>query len=156
LRREIAQRCLFGVDLNPMAVQLARLSLWLTTLAGDKPLTFLDHHLVAGDSLVGATREDLRRQPSRGRRRGQRADTLPLFTDTDLATVVENAVRTRVQLAMEPDDSPAVVAAKDRTLAGLTAPHSPLGKWTRALDLWCAGWVWDHGQTPDRPTFHDF
>jgi hypothetical protein len=56
---------------------------------------------------------------------------------------------------MEPDDSPAVVAAKDRTLAGLTAPHSPLGKWTRALDLWCAGWFWDNGQPPDRPTFND-
>jgi hypothetical protein len=58
LRRDIAQRCLFGVDLNPMAVQLARLSLWLATLASDKPLTFLDHHLVAGDSLIGASLED--------------------------------------------------------------------------------------------------
>ena len=38
-----------------MAVQLARLSIWLATLASDKPLTFLDHHLVAGDSLIGAT-----------------------------------------------------------------------------------------------------
>ena len=47
LRREVAQRCLFGVDLNPTAVQVARLSLWLTTLASDKPLTFLDHRLVA-------------------------------------------------------------------------------------------------------------
>ena len=68
LRREIALRCLFGVDLNPMAVQLARLSIWLATLAADKPLTFLDHHLVAGNSLVGATPDDVRRQPSRSRR----------------------------------------------------------------------------------------
>ena len=65
LRREIAQRCLFGVDLNPMAVQLARLSLWLATLASDKPLSFLDHHLVAGDSLVGASPIDVQRQPTR-------------------------------------------------------------------------------------------
>jgi hypothetical protein len=64
-RRIIAQRCLFGVDLNPMAVQLARLSIWLATLAADRPLTFLDHHLVVGDSLVGAswpTSRDSRRQ----------------------------------------------------------------------------------------------
>ena len=47
-RRTIAQRCLFGVDRNPMAVQLGRFSLWLTTLASDRPLTFLDHHLRVG------------------------------------------------------------------------------------------------------------
>ena len=66
LRREVASRCLFGVDLNPMAVQLARLSIWLATLATDKPLSFLDHHLVAGNSLVGASPDDLRRQPGGG------------------------------------------------------------------------------------------
>ena len=54
-RRLVAQRCLFGVDLNPTAVQLARLSLWLATLSADKPLTFLDHHLVCGNSLIGAS-----------------------------------------------------------------------------------------------------
>ena len=65
LRREVALRCLYGVDLNPIAVQLARLSLWLATLAADKPLSFLDHHLVTGDSLVGATPDDVQRQPRR-------------------------------------------------------------------------------------------
>ena len=65
IRRTIARQCLFGVDLNPMAVQLARLSLWLTTLTTDAPLTFLDHHLRAGDSLVGASLDDLaRRRPA--------------------------------------------------------------------------------------------
>jgi type I restriction-modification system DNA methylase subunit len=54
LRRQVAERCLYGVDLNPTAVQLARLSLWLTTLAADRPLTFLDHHLATGNSLIGA------------------------------------------------------------------------------------------------------
>ena len=62
-RRIVAQRCLFGVDLNPVAVQLARLSLWLATLAVDRPLTFLDHHLRVGDSLLGASIADLLRQP---------------------------------------------------------------------------------------------
>ena len=62
-RRVVAQRCLYGVDVNPMAVQLARLSLWLATLAADKPLTFLDHRLRVGNSLIGASLDDLRRAP---------------------------------------------------------------------------------------------
>ena len=52
-RRLVAQRCLYGVDKNPMAVPLAKLSLWLFTLARDLPFTFLDHSLRHGDSLVG-------------------------------------------------------------------------------------------------------
>ncbi|MYK73549.1 MAG: N-6 DNA methylase [Acidimicrobiaceae bacterium] len=52
-RRMVAQRCLYGVDRNPKAVDLAKLSLWLTTLAKEHPLTFLDHALRHGDSLVG-------------------------------------------------------------------------------------------------------
>ena len=52
-RRLVAQRCLYGVDKNPFAVDLAKLSLWLATLAKDHPFTFLDHALRHGDSLVG-------------------------------------------------------------------------------------------------------
>jgi Eco57I restriction-modification methylase/restriction-modification enzyme MmeI-like protein len=56
--RLIAERCLYGVDKNPMAVEMAKLSLWLLTLAKDRPFSFLDHALRAGDSLLGIT--DLR------------------------------------------------------------------------------------------------
>src|SRR5439155_939609 len=63
IRRTIAERCLYGVDLNPMAVQLARLSLWLATLAAERPLTFLDHRLQIGDSLLGAWLANLRLPP---------------------------------------------------------------------------------------------
>lgn len=52
-KRLIAQRCLYGVDRNPMATDLAKLSLWLATLAKDHPFTFLDHAIRCGDSLVG-------------------------------------------------------------------------------------------------------
>ncbi len=58
-RRLIAQRCLYGVDKNPFAVNLAKLSLWLVTLAKKHPFTFLDHALKCGDSLVGLTRDQL-------------------------------------------------------------------------------------------------
>jgi hypothetical protein len=55
-RRLVAQRCLYGVDKNPFAVNLAKLSLWLVTLARDHAFTFLDHALKHGDSLVGYSR----------------------------------------------------------------------------------------------------
>ena len=58
-RRLVAQRCLYGVDKNPMAVDLAKLSLWLVTLAKDHPFTFLDHNLRCGDSLVGLTQAQI-------------------------------------------------------------------------------------------------
>ena len=56
-RRLVAQRCIYGVDRNPLAVDLARLSLWLATLARDHEFTFLDHALKSGDSLVGLTQD---------------------------------------------------------------------------------------------------
>ncbi|RYD70049.1 MAG: restriction endonuclease, partial [Verrucomicrobiaceae bacterium] len=52
-RRYVADRCLYGVDINPMAVEMAKLSLWLITLQQDRPFTFLDHALKCGDSLLG-------------------------------------------------------------------------------------------------------
>jgi hypothetical protein len=51
--RIVAQRCIYGVDKNPLAVEMAKLSLWLLTLAKDKPFEFLDHSIRCGDSLVG-------------------------------------------------------------------------------------------------------
>jgi hypothetical protein len=51
--RVVAQRCLYGVDKNPLAVEMAKLSLWLLTLAKDQPFTFLDHTIRHGDSLTG-------------------------------------------------------------------------------------------------------
>jgi hypothetical protein len=58
-RRLIAQRCLYGVDRNPVAVDLAKVSLWLVTLARDHALTFVDHALRHGDSLVGLSRQQI-------------------------------------------------------------------------------------------------
>lgn len=57
-RRAVADACLYGVDKNPMAVEMAKLSLWLITLQKDRPFTFLDHALKCGDSLVGLTDTD--------------------------------------------------------------------------------------------------
>jgi hypothetical protein len=59
-RRLVAQRCLYGVDKNPFAVNLAKLSLWLVTLAKDLPFTFVDHALKCGDSLVGLSKKEIK------------------------------------------------------------------------------------------------
>ena len=58
-KRRVAQSCIYGVDLNPLAVDLAKLSLWLVTVAKNKPLSFLDHHLRCGNALIGARLDDL-------------------------------------------------------------------------------------------------
>ncbi len=72
IRREIAKECIYGVDLNGMAVELAKLSMWLDTLAADRPLAFLDHHLKTGNSLVGSdVTQVLSNGPSSGDEDGQ-------------------------------------------------------------------------------------
>ena len=59
LKRHVLKRCIYGVDLNPMAVELAKVSLWLDAFTIGAPLSFLDHHLRCGNSLIGATFKDL-------------------------------------------------------------------------------------------------
>lgn len=59
LKRHVLKRCIYGVDLNPMAVELAKVSLWLDAFTLGAPLSFLDHHLRCGNSLIGATFDDL-------------------------------------------------------------------------------------------------
>jgi len=58
-RRRVVESCIYGVDLNPLAVELAKLTLWLKTMAKSKPLSFLNHHLKVGNSLIGAKVADL-------------------------------------------------------------------------------------------------
>jgi hypothetical protein len=62
-RREVVSHCIYGVDLNPMAVELAKVGLWLKTISKEKPLSFLDHRLKQGNSLIGARLENLHEYP---------------------------------------------------------------------------------------------
>ena len=55
--RDVIGRCLYGVDMNPMQTELCRVSLWLEALEPGKPLSFLDHHIRVGNSLLGTTPE---------------------------------------------------------------------------------------------------
>jgi Eco57I restriction-modification methylase len=148
-RRLVAQRCLYGVDFNPIAVQLARLSLWLCTLAADRPLTFFDHHLRAGNSLAGAAPRDIYRQPAgRTHVKSRRAPALPLFDVDDLHADLAATLVPRVTMASQPDDTAADVRAKEKTLAALEGPAGPLALWRRLADAWCAAWFWSDGSVP--------
>jgi hypothetical protein len=142
-RRVVAQRCLYGVDVNPTAVQLARLSLWLCTLAADKPLTFLDHHLRAGNSLVGASPADLARQapgPGRGRQAA-----LPLFESLRLADDLAATRNVRAGFGALPDDTVEAVRAKEHAMDDLAGPLGSLSRWRALADAWCAAWFWPAG-----------
>ena len=91
--RTIAQRCIYGVDRNPMAVDLAKLSLWLLTISKDHPFTFMDHSLKHGDALVGMSKEQIRKfhwELSRG------GSILPELRTLDRE--VEEAVQARLML----------------------------------------------------------
>ncbi len=92
-RRMVAQTCLYGVDKNPMAASLAKLSLWLVTLARDHTFTFLDHALKHGDSLVGFSRLQI----ASFRWDVEGAWTAPLFADLARNLGRAKLERTRIQ-----------------------------------------------------------
>lgn len=97
-RRLVAQRCLYGVDRNPRAVDLARLSLWLSTLARDHEFSFLDHALKCGDSLVGLSQAQIRAAHWDASKPG-----LPLFRQL-VEQRVNEAVAGREAIRQAPDD----------------------------------------------------
>ena len=91
-RRLVAERCLYGVDKNPLAVEIAKLSMWLVTMAKDRPFTFLDHAFKCGDSLVGAD-EDMFERWSHT----DTSSTLPLFAG-ELRAQLDEALQARQKL----------------------------------------------------------
>jgi len=95
--RAVVDHCVYGVDRNPMAVEMAKLSLWLTTLARDRPFTFLDHQVRCGDSLLGITSlEQVRRLHIRP---GAPDAARVLVEELDTARVVDPLVDTALVTA---------------------------------------------------------
>ncbi len=99
-RRLIADRCLYGVDKNPLAVEMAKLSLWLVTLDKHRPFTFLDHALKAGDSLVGVSLEQLRHW----RLDVEDQKSAPLLALT-FRNLIDEMVQLRTRIAQHPNDT---------------------------------------------------
>ena len=141
-RRRAAQRCLFGVDANPMAVQLAQLSLWLATLAAGRPLSFLDHHLLCGDSLIGASPTDVMRQPPGRTARRRTCGPHPLEAFFDAIAELAAVPPARLTIEGQADDTAQIVREKERTLEGSRSLPG-VRHWRAACDAWCVAWFPD-------------
>ncbi len=148
-RREIVSHCVYGVDINPMAVELTKVTLWLHTLSRGRPLTFLDHRLKTGDSLLGANIRRLSRYPDKKTRgkwaaevakaREQRAEQRftdpatfpPLFLERIIGRINEiDALR---------DETVDDVKQKEKLYEGLR--QSPEFRKIRAIaDAWMAAY----------------
>ncbi len=95
-RRLVAERCLYGVDVNPLAVELAKLSIWLVTLAKGRPFGFLDHNLRSGDSLLGIHRLEQLTRLRMDTESGQQYQ-LRIF-DQNIEAAVNEAIELRKRL----------------------------------------------------------
>jgi hypothetical protein len=135
-RRRVVEACIYGVDINRLAVELAKLSLWLTCIASEEPLNFLDHHLRPGNSLIGAKMGELfslppERLPDVGE---QQQATLSL--GPDFAGAVAEAIR-EIQ-AIESESSQSIEIVKDKERRWNEKVRLKLERFRRVANLWVA------------------
>jgi hypothetical protein len=116
--RLICDRCLYGVDKNSMAVEMAKLSLWLVTLAKGRPFTFLDHALRWGDSLLGADEQQV--QTWSLKREGEEEQQIRLLA-VPVSQALETALRLRRQIAEKLVKDVKEAEAKEQMLADAEA-----------------------------------
>ena len=119
-RRKVIENCLYGADINPMAVEMAKLSLWLVSMDPHRPFTFLDDRLVAGDSLLGITSieqlEYMHLDPERGRKLHENA--VLDFTEGVRSLLDKVAERRRSLVDIEEDGQALAVQEKKRSILG--------------------------------------
>lgn len=140
-KRRVVQSCVYGVDLNPLAVELAKLSLWLATVARDKPLSFLDHHLRAGNSLVGSRVDDIGpgRAASKKGKKGESAESaggelqLSLVPNETFKKSMSTAVEEMWRIEGNPAETVAEVKEQERLYAELK--ETLANRYSRFLDL---------------------
>lgn len=164
--RDIIGRSIYGVDVNPMAVELCKVSLWMEALEPGRPLSFLDHHILCGNSLLGTTpalleqgipddafkpiegdvkavASDLKRDNNRERR--ERADTSGqqrvMFESQQLVTGLGNLSGEFTLLSSTSDNSVADVTQKERQFDALVKGADYRNAHLLA-DTWCSVFVW--------------
>ncbi|HEX5541634.1 MAG TPA: DNA methyltransferase [Micromonospora sp.] len=116
-RRQIIEHCLYGVDINPMAVEMAKLSLWLVSMDPQRPFTFLDDRLVAGDSLLGITSVEQLRYMHLDPKQGRKVHEGALWDWTSgIRALVEVAAERRQIAEVELGDDPMAALTKKREL----------------------------------------
>ncbi len=168
--RDVIGRCIYGVDANEMAVELCKVSLWLETLEPGRPLSFLDHRIACGNSLLGTTPTlltggipDDAFQPLEGddrnvvatlrrRNRQEREGQMQLLLVAEPGTTYGDLGRAFATMAAAGDDSIAAIREKERLFQGLLG--STAYERARLLaDAWCAAFVWGKAKgAPDAMT----
>ena len=170
--RDVIGHCLFGIDLNPMAVELCKVNLWLEALEPGKPLSFLDAHIQCGNSLLGTTPaliaqglpdeafiplegddkavvSDLKRRNKKertgtGQQKQVKAIATPLFSGlgTSYGPLIDNLSKEFEVLEAVEDNTLAAIHAKETRYKAM---HTSEG-WRHAklvADAWCAAFVWE-------------
>ncbi len=172
--RQVIGRCLYGVDINPMSAELCKVSLWMEAMEPGKPLSFLDHHIQCGNSLLGATPGLMARgipdeafEPIEGddrkvcsglkkrnrQERGGQLDMLHLMAGT--APAPSAALTGEFQdLETLGDASLGEVRQKQDRYSSLV--DSPVYRTARlSADAWCAAFVWHKDGTDPAPVTSD-
>ncbi|MGV9568609.1 Eco57I restriction-modification methylase domain-containing protein [Streptomyces nigra] len=167
---EVVARCIYGVDLNPMAVELAKVSLWLEALEPGKPLGFLDAHVKHGNGLIGATPKLLAEgvpddafKPVEGddkkyaaglvkRNKTQRGGQDELQFDTDVLPSNAQYAVELARITAAPADSLEQVRAQESAYRSYVASREYVQD-LHAANAWCAAFVWPkYKGAPEAPT----
>ncbi|MFF9567082.1 Eco57I restriction-modification methylase domain-containing protein [Streptomyces sp. NPDC014685] len=168
--REVVARCIYGVDLNPMAVELAKVSLWLEAMEPGKALGFLDAHVKHGNGLIGATPKlladgvpDDAFKPIEGddkkhasglvkRNKAQRGGQDELLFDAEPLPGNERYAVELSRITAAPADSLEDVHAQEAAYR-VYVESSAYVQDLHAADAWCAAFVWPkHAGAPEAPT----
>ncbi|WP_405925862.1 Eco57I restriction-modification methylase domain-containing protein [Streptomyces sp. NBC_00035] len=167
---EVVARCIYGVDLNPMAVELARVSLWIEAMEPGKPLGFLDAHVKHGNGLIGATPKlladgvpDDAFKPIEGddrkyaaglvkRNKAQRGGQDELLFDTDALPGNERYAAELARITAAPANSLKQVRAQESAYQAYVESTAYVQD-LHAADAWCAAFVWPKQEgAPEAPT----
>lgn len=165
-KRKVVESCVYGVDVNPMAVELAKVALWLYTAAKGKPLSFLDHHLKCGNGLVGARlqmlatpglrakkgkkhgsqwysvvqNDDVLAEPASAKKSSRaRVDDRQLHLAFPISATLFSGIAKSVRAVIaRPSDAPSDVKAKSHAYA--FEVERRLAAHRTLADLWCLQW----------------
>lgn len=133
-RRRAVEACIYGVDVNPLAVELAKLSLWLTCIAADEPLNFLDHHLRQGNSLLFAQPRELGHSPQATL---QQSNEPPVFAKDELPNALAVVIRENVDIERTTSTEMELVKQKEQRWKQVRAKLTPF---LDCASLWLAAY----------------
>jgi len=172
-KRDVISNCIYGVDINPMAAELCKISLWLEALDPGKPLSFLDHQIQVGNSLLGTTPKLMAEgipneafkaikgddkttasalcKQNRGELKQRKADVRQMGLEQAPAADYRFLSSTVSDLAKSADDNLSDFQAKEELYAELA--NSPEYMIARLLaDAWCAAFVWEKSRPYSPPS----